>query len=182
MSLRDLYPTLTALAGIDAPTELAGHDLSPALVNGHEPDRDPVVVDNFLPYSKDVNYRLVREGAYKYVLFRDAPDLFFDLSEDPLEMQNSIQSTDAEYQARRDRLRSYAEESLNFDDVDDRYAYDQERYEERKLAIPTGKGNTYHMPDGRIIDADSFLYYPHVHCERPEQVFTDFFGEDNQHQ
>lgn len=174
VSLLDLYPTLTSLVDVEPPDGLAGHDLSPTLVDRQPLDREPVVVDNFTPYSKDINYRVVRDGTYKYVRFRDSPDLFFDLSEDPLEQRNLMESSESTIKNLREELRSYALQTLDFEYVDERYEQDQAEAKQRQLPIPRGKGNTYHMPDGRIIDADSFLYYPHVLCTDPEAVFADY--------
>ncbi len=42
-----------------------------------------------------------------------------------------------------------------------------------RLGVPTGTGNTYYLPDGRIVDADSVLYQPHVLVEDPGVVFED---------
>jgi len=180
VSLLDLYPTLTSLADVDAPEGLDGHDLSPALVENQPLDRGPVVIDNFTPYSKEINYRVVRDGEYKYVRFRDAPDLFFDLSEDPLEQRNRLNSSRTDTEEIIEDLRSYAIETLDFDYVDERYEADRIEAPQRQLPIPKGKGNAYHLPDGRIIDADSFLYYPHVLCEDPEALITDMSTQAKQ--
>lgn len=180
VSLIDLYPTLAGLAEIETPNDLDGHDLSKALLTGAEPDRDPVFVDNFHRADTDLNYRIVRDGTYKYVHCRNVPDLFFDLSEDPLERWNALETATGEAREACERLRKRVTESIDFEEIDEQFQRDTLDRAGRELTIPRGNGNTYLLPDGRVIDADAFLYSPHVFTDQPEAVFSDFPG-DRQH-
>ena len=74
-------------------------------------------------------------------------------------------------------FRRYAMESIDFEEVDEQFRRDTLDRADRKLTIPRGNGNTYPLPDESVIDADAFLYDPHVFTERPEAVVSDFLGD-----
>jgi len=181
VSLIDVFPTLAGLAGVDTPEDVDGVDLSGAVETGGEPDRRPVVSDNLVGrWGDGTEFRMVRAGDYKYVHFRDAPPLLFDLAEDPVETENLAgEATGADREA-LEELRAFAEDTVDFDAVESEMnAYKQgfpRIPEERQLSIPKGTGNAYHLPDGRIIDADAVLYHPHVLTDRPETAFDDYPG------
>jgi len=117
-SLADLFPTLCGLADVEAPDDLNGDDLSGALETGAEPDRGPVFCDNLDPrWGEGTEFRLVRDGDYKYVGFRNAPELLFDLSEDPLEQENlAPDATGIERQV-LEGLRDVVTETIDFEAV-----------------------------------------------------------------
>ena len=179
VSLIDVFPTLCGLAGVDPPADIDGVDLSEAVETGAEPDRRPVVSDNFMPrWGDGTEFRMVRDGDYKYVGFRDAQELLFDLSDDPLETTNlALDATDDDRDA-LDRLRQFVSETVDFDQLEEDMKSVKDSFpripDERRLSIPKGTGNAYHLPDGRIIDADATLYQPHVLTDYPENAFEDY--------
>ena len=131
-------------------------------------------------WGPGTEFRMVRQGRYKAVVFRDAPPLAFDLDEDPEEHHNLLRA-DAEAQAPEAvrRLLRLAAESMDFG------AAERERLERdgdlrRRYAQQVGDstGNLYLMPSGTLVNADDTLY-------RPEVVATDLvkaFGPDWQKQ
>jgi choline-sulfatase len=158
VSLLDLYPTLCSLSGVEPPDGLDGVDLSAAVRTGEEPDRGPVVTDH-LAYGGGLGYRMVRDGRYRYVGFRDAPELLFDIEADPLEQENLAPDADGEDREALQRLRGYVADTVDFDAVDSRRAAFQERVDPT-LPVPPGTGNAYLLPDGRLVDAATPLYAP----------------------
>lgn len=177
-SLIDIYPTLAEFAGADAPDDLDGESLAEATTTGEEPTRSPVFTDNLVPrWGEGTEFRAVRDGEYKYVAFRDAPELLFDLSEDPLEQHNLAPSASGRDREALDRLRELVNETMDFDAAEEERKRDQQQLEEDyPLSIPEGTRNMYHMPDGTVVDADSPLYRPHVLTERPDVAFDDYPG------
>jgi len=181
VALVDLLPTLVAMAGAEAPAACDGVDLSAVLRGAAAaPDR-PIVCDALEPrWGPGTEFRMVRQGRYKAVVFRDAPPLAFDLDEDPEEHHNLLRA-DAEAQAPEAvrRLLRLAAESMDFG------AAERERLERdgdlrRRYAQQVGDstGNLYLMPSGTLVNADDTLY-------RPEVVATDLvkaFGPDWQKQ
>jgi len=180
-SLADLFPTLCGLAGVDAPADLDGTDLSTAVETGVEPDRGPVVCDNLIPrWGAGTEFRMVRDGDYKYIQFRDAPDLLFDLAADPLEQTNlareaSGSDVSGAHAAELDRLRTVANETMDFEaaatereraTLEDDYALEAQ--------TPSPSGNCYLRADGRVVDADEPLYDPDVVVDDPESAFADY--------
>jgi choline-sulfatase len=182
VSLLDLFPTFCGLAGIDYPDSLDGVDLSEAIRTGSEPERGPVFCDHLRPGQWD--FRAVRDGRYKYVQFPDAPELLFDLDADPLETQNLAATADGEDSAALERLRALVDRTFDFAAARERRVLNIERKErDHPLSVPKrplgeqsvdSSGNLYHLPDGRIVVADSPLYNPHVLTADPETVFSDW--------
>jgi len=174
VNLLDLFPTLCGLTGVEPPEELDGYDLSDAVRTGTEPERGPVFTDSLVSYpGEDLEYRMVRDGEYKYVQFADAPELLFDLGSDPQEQQNlAPDATGADAEA-LSRLRVLVEETIDFEEAR-RRREDSTLLKTYRNGGPKGTGNAYHFPDGRVIDADTPLYHPHVIAEDPEAVFDDY--------
>jgi choline-sulfatase len=174
-SLADLYPTLCGLAGVDVPDDLDGVDLSASVREGTEPDREPVFTDNLIPrWGEGTEFRMVVDGRYKYVGFRDAPEILVDLEADPLERRNLATDPPDAAAPTLERLRGLVDETMDFDAAERERERDRRRLEEEyPLGIPKGVANAYHMPDGTIVDADAPLYRPHVLAEDPAAVFDD---------
>ena len=95
----DLFPTLLGLAGLKPGNTLPGADLSAAIRCGVEPQRPGVLLqfvgelrDKLVFY--DQVWRGFRSQRFKYVVRGDKmasePWLFFDLQEDPFEVNNLV--------------------------------------------------------------------------------------------
>lgn len=183
VSLTDLYPTLCSLADIEAPDE-DSRDLASSLRTGTEPESQPVFVDGFFLESMSgdtdtYQYRTVRYDKYKYVRFKNAPELLFDLDVDPLETRNLAEDEamrDDEDDEALEALRTLTNETVDFDEIDEIRKQDRELKDEYKFGPSKGDPNQYHFPDGRIINADSAIYNPHVICEHPDVVYDDYDG------
>ena len=168
VNLTDLYPTLCGLTDTEIPSVVSGHDLSETVQTGAEPDRGPVFTDH-LP-----TYRMVRDGRYKYVAFRDAPELLFDIEADPYEQTNLAPDAEGADAAALERLRDVVEASIDFDAAAEQRRAAEAEMEQYELPIPPGTGNSYLMPDGRLVDAGTPLYKPDVLADRPDLIFGDW--------
>ena len=178
-SLADLFPTVCGLCGVAAPAELDGVDLSGSVRTGAEPERGPVFMDNLVPrWGAGTEFRMAREGRYKYVAFRNAPELLFDLEADPGEQKNLAATAAGEDGQALERLRSCVEETMDFDEIDAEREADAQRAQEAHLALPTCRGNIYRLTDGRFVDAEVGLYDPRVLAEDGEGTFVDWPGGD----
>lgn len=173
-SLLDLYPTLCGLAGIDAPGDIDGVDLSTAVETGEEPDRGPVFADFLAHSNDDLAYRMVRDGRYKYVQFRNAPEVLFDIEADPYERTNLATNPDEEQAAVLERLRGIVDETIDFEAIDEQRRRDEREFADQTLGIPRGTGNAYLLPDGRLVDATTALYKPDVLAYDPSTIFDDW--------
>lgn len=201
VSLLDLFPTFCGFADVDAPDELDGIDLSSSVRTGSEPESRPVFVDGCFLGGDELTgeevvenerkneeiegleryeYRMVRDGTDKYVRFRNAPELLFDLSADPLETRNLMDYPEARDDETLERLRVLVDETMNFDEVDALREEDVTLQEKYKLGTSKGDPNQYQFPDGRIVNADSAIYAPHVICDYPELIYDDYHesGDD----
>ncbi len=165
VSLADLFPTLCGLADIEAPEGLEGRDLSDAVSTGTEPGTEPVFVDNPLPrWGEGSENRIVRLGQYKLVRFRGMrPHLLFDLEADPLEQRNLLErGTEAEMAVGQE-LKALVDGSWDFDAAEAQRRKDEEALRRNSIGERVGRhGNCYHMPDGRVVAADTPLYEPTV--------------------
>lgn len=176
-SLADLFPTLCGLAGIDAPADLDGTDLSPSIRTGEEPDRGPVVCDNLVPrWGDGTEFRMVRDGEYKYVGFRDAPELLFDLGTDPLERDNLAPEATGDDREALERLRRFVAETMDFEAAERERERDSRLQAEYALdaAPASASGNCYLTTDGTVVDADEPLYDPNVVIADPAATFDDY--------
>lgn len=178
MSLLDLYPTLCGLCGIEAPDDLDGVDLSATVETGREPDRGPVFSDYMASgASEECEFRVVREGRYKYVAFRDASELLFELAVDPFETTNLAPNATGEDTGALERYRDPVEETLDFEEALEKRERDIERKREesRSLANPQGiAGNAYHLFDDRIVDGDNTITKPDVLVQQPAALIEDW--------
>lgn len=178
-SLLDLFPTICGLTNVDCTPELDGVDLSTAIRTGTEPERGPVFTDNLVPqWGEGTEFRMVRDGRYKYVRYRNGDERLFDLETDSLE-QHDISGDDTVADV-RNRLARFVEAGLDFDEAERRRVRDQFADEEYVLPVPKGTGNAYVFPDGRLIDAGTPLYKPDILADYPPAVFDDW-PEETRH-
>jgi choline-sulfatase len=172
VALVDLFPTVCSLAGADYPNGLDGIDLSGAIAGDVPLAERPIVCDNLMPrWGRGTEFRMVRQGHYKYVRFRDAPALMFDLANDPLEQVDICRRPSKPAADARDHLRRFAAESMDFDAAQrERLERDAELEQRYALKLPESTGNLYLMPTNRLLNAEDMLYHPTVICENAYDV------------
>jgi choline-sulfatase len=185
VSLADLYPTLCGLAGVKAPDDLDGVDLSSAVRNGREPDRGPVSTINHHHRDGNSRHYVLRKGRHKYVRCRPpVSDLLFDLEDDPFEQTNLLINGRPEHADIAERMRKQIDRQWDFGAADEQRKRDQAEGETN--ALPTdlqrdpsySVGNLYLMSDNRLVAADTPLYDPVTLTDRPQDVFADWPGND----
>jgi len=173
VALIDIMPTLCTLAGAEAPRGLDGIDLSPALLGSSTVPERPVFCDALNPrWGEGTEFRMIRWHQFKYVRFRDAPPLFFDLDSDPGEQINLIERgvKGAALGALRE-MQKLAETSMDFGQAEGERVQDEALSETYAQHLPPSTGNLYLMPSGRLVNADDTIYAPTVIAERPEEAF-----------
>lgn len=104
VGLIDLYPTLRALCGLEAPPQrLDGRDISPLLDDPATPWPYPAVTT----YGEG-RFSL-RSGPWRYIRYADGKEELYDHRNDPHEFQN--RADDAETDERRAEFRTYVPKS-----------------------------------------------------------------------
>lgn len=179
VGLTDLFPTICGLCDVVAPPGLDGRNLAHAVMEGTEPDDQPVCCDALTPrWGKGTEFRSIRWRQFKFVRFRDAPSLMFDLDADPGEQHNLLaDDLSAQAAAARDMLVDVADRSMDFDDAErERTERDGDLADRFKQHVPGSTGNLYLMPSGKLVNADDELYHPTVIAETPEEAFSDWPG------
>jgi choline-sulfatase len=92
-SLLDVAPTFCELAGAEAPPEVDGVSLVPALCHGSEdPERAVISESRTIDFEPLRLGRMLRKGKWKYILYDglEAYDLLFNIEEDPFELHNCL--------------------------------------------------------------------------------------------
>jgi len=180
VGLADLYPTLCGLAGLDAPDGLEGVDLSDAVGGLAEPPERPIFCDALTPrWGAGTEFRAIRWRQYKYVRFRGAEPLMFDLAADPSEQHNLLaRPATGDLGEARAYLERIAAESIDFDAAEkERTERDGSLHEQYRQDLPPATPNLYLMPSGKLVDADGPLYHPTVIAESPPDAFGDWADE-----
>jgi choline-sulfatase len=119
-------------------------------------------------------YRMIRGDRYKYVRFSSWSDLVFDMDENPKE-RRPIEIPNGETgPAEIKELQRIAENTTVFDELETRWEEAAKLAEAHKLGVPRGSGNAYTLRNGRIVDADTPIYHPHVLVENQTAVFPDY--------
>jgi choline-sulfatase len=176
VGLIDCFPTLGSLADVPTPETVDGTDLSTVVETGSEFDRGPVVCDSLDEIGGEpTEFRVLRDGSYKYIHFRSYPDRCFDLSRDPHETTDIASEPPADHAAAVDRLRERASR-VDFEAVVERRDRDRERQAENPLALPERfqhRLNAYVFPDGRVVEADTPLSAPRTIADSAEEFFAD---------
>jgi choline-sulfatase len=182
----DLFPTLCALAGIEASADLApsegdfaldGTDIAASVKGDTSPPDRPIFCDALTPrWGEGTEFRMIRWQHYKYVRFRDYDPLLFDLADDPGEQHNLIEhGVPQEDQTAHDYLAHVAETSIDFEAAErERLERDGMLKQQYALDLPKTTGNLYIMPNGTLINGDDLLYQPTVISETPGQAFGDW--------
>lgn len=175
VGLIDLFPTLASLAGVELPAGLDGTDLSEVITRGQPaPDR-PIVCDSLnARWGEGTEFRMVRQGRYKYVRFRNAPSLAFDVKSDPGEQSNLLQSKEGPPPAVQ-QLARFADASIDFDEAEcERVERDGQLCEQYAHSAGQNTGNLYVLPSGALINAEDTLYNPST----VTTSLSDIFGRD----
>ncbi|MBN1249688.1 MAG: sulfatase-like hydrolase/transferase, partial [Anaerolineae bacterium] len=181
VGLIDLFPTFCGFAGAEAPSDLPGVDLG-AAIEGEDtfPDR-PIFCDALTPrWGAGTEFRMIRWRDYKYVAFRDAPPLFFDLAADPGEQHNLVdQRLTGEAGEALVYLAAVAADTMDFDLAErERLERDGDLREIYAQDLPRASGNLYLFPDGRLVNVDDvMLYEPTVLSDNPAEAFGDWPGD-----
>jgi len=175
VALVDLFPTLCELTGQAAPTGLAGRSLAATAKDGSPLADRPVFTDSLNPrWGAGTEFRSIRWRTWKYVAFRAAPPLFFNLASDPNEQTDlATAPLTGEALAARQYLARLAADSMDFAGAEqDRKERDGDLRQQYAQDLPASTGNLYLMPDGRLLNADDLLYHPTVIAETPGDAFT----------
>lgn len=88
----DVFPTILALAGVAAPSQLMGKSLLPILESPTASVREHVITECVGPpdQRRGVGHRMVRTDHLKYIVTSSDEEAFFDLSSDPYELKSLI--------------------------------------------------------------------------------------------
>ena len=175
VALTDLFPTLCGLTGTEPVNDLDGIDLSDAILNrGNVPEDRPVFSDFLIPrWGKGTEFRMIRWKNYKYVAFRNAPDLMFNLDNDPEEQENIINSEKEEIIELRKKLERIAEQTMDFEEAErERKERDGDLKQKYPLDVSVEyDNNLFIMPDGKVVTADDILYQPRVVASNYREIF-----------
>jgi choline-sulfatase len=174
VALLDLFPTICSFAGVPYPSDIDGLDLSHYILTESEPPSRPIFCDNLVPrWGEGTEFRMIREGCYKYIHFRNAPPLLFDLEKDPKELKNIYVNTPCHAKDAKDRLIRYAERTMNFSEAErERLERDSGLKEQYSINVPDSTGNLYFTKSGKLVNAEDMLYNPTVIIENGSEVFV----------
>lgn len=102
VSLVDIHPTLTDMAGLARSEELDGHSLIPELTGGSS-GRPDWVLSEFHGTSCNTGSFMLRRGRWKYIAYVGCEPQLFDLQDDTDEIRN-LAGVRPEVAAEMDRL------------------------------------------------------------------------------
>jgi len=157
VELLDLFPTFCELAGVPIPDGLEGEGLISILHGERSARGKRFARADLLPGLEPVVFRMAADERWKYVEFPGDPPILFDLAKDPGETTNLLASGQDAPEAPIDELRRAATAGLSWEEI----ARMRAEETERRPASPEfdARGPVqYQLRDGRIVDADIFLY------------------------
>lgn len=169
VELLDLFPTFCDMAGAPVPDGIDGKSLMPRALGqaqrdpteptSHRPEpvegRRRIAHCELYPENLAINFRMARDERWKYVEFPDSPPLLFDMMADPSETTNLL--TSDTHGAPLDELQRAASSGLTWEEVD--RLREEEKRTRPDYKVPNVRGPVqYQLRDGRIVDADVFLY------------------------
>jgi len=172
----DVFPTLCGLAGLPIPDGLDGVDLRVGASDAGDSDEPRLVSQACHPrWGESTQFRVVTTRRYKYVHFRSAPELFFDLAEDPNEQENLADRATGEAARVLTEARRIAQSVADWEEVDAKRIEDSKRLEALYPKRANAKGpNQFILPDGRMVEAETTLYKPVVVSKAPQLDFPDW--------
>ncbi len=94
VNLTDLAPTLLEAAGTAPAQAMDGRSLMPILRDGSQAGADDYILREHFGHQFPVWQRMVRTRTAKYIYNPSDRDEFYDLANDPWEMQNIIDTVD----------------------------------------------------------------------------------------
>jgi len=172
VELLDLFPTFCDLAAAPIPDGLDGETLSPLLTGDPASRRKRHARSEILMPNERIEFRMARDGRWKYVEFPKSPPVLFDMVDDPGETTNLL-SPPCEGEPRPsppceggagggcdaplDALRAAATAGLTWEEIAAIREEETKRRPEFSWEGPHGPVQ-YQLRDGRIVDADVFLY------------------------
>lgn len=160
VELVDLFPTICEWAGIPIPDELDGESLVSLMTGDVSSRKKRYARSELLMPDENLEFRMCRDERWKYVEFPSAPPVLFDMINDPEETTNLLNSegkTAGNSNAPLDKLRAIASQGLSWEDI----ATIREEEIKRRPSFDWGGPHgpvQYQLRDGRIVDADIFLY------------------------
>ena len=154
VELVDLFPTFCHWADIDIPSGLDGESLC-SLLEAYPEDRlKKFARSELLGERKATQFRMIRDERWKLVEFPNAPIRLFDLENDPDELCDVAEKPPSD--APVGKLRDLLNCNGSWKELDAKRAKDRQP---AGAIEHTGRGAAqYRLSDGRIIDADDYLY------------------------
>lgn len=170
VSLLDLAPTLSTIAGEDNMSAFDGVDLSGVIAGKSTAPERPVFCDHLNDrWGKGTEFRSVRYRNWKYVTFRNGDRLLFDLEKDPGETQNRISEAP-------DALKEFfAKSDVNYAGFERAHKARQETLKaEYPLDTSDATPTQFLTNTGLVVAADNQLYHARVHTDNPRAYFADW--------
>jgi arylsulfatase A-like enzyme len=124
--LLSIYPTLAELCGLPSNEQNEGKSLVP-LMQGDDQSDTAVAITTF-----GMNNHSVKSGRYRYILYEDGGEEFYDHSTDPEEFTNEIDNVN--YQEAINTLKAYLPNTNAKWDKNSKYTF-QPYFVEQKARV-----------------------------------------------
>jgi arylsulfatase A-like enzyme len=182
VSLGDVFPTLCGLANLPVSGDLDGLDLS-QVVRGQSCEalieRPGAIVEHLTcSFGEGTEYRMIRSPRFKYVAFRDCPDLAYDLDDDPEEQHNLVGCVGGAVADELAHLRARLLDGFDFAksiwSMDRQVGQYRETY---PLRIQPKTSNQILRGDGLLVEADQPLNYPDIVSRDLGADIADYPGD-----